>query len=227
MLHAIVTAIEQASLQVKSGDVLVIASKVLAYSQGLLKKINSDQDFRKLVQSESDLVLDEGDMILTIKNNILIPNAGIDRSNVPDGTAVLWPKNPFESTESLRQTLMSRFNLKEFGVVISDSHCQMLRMGTSGIAIAWAGIEGVQNEIGAKDLYGRKMLYTKIAVADNLASAANLEMGETDASVPFVLIRDAKVRFTNKSASKKDYFISPKKCIYHPFYNQILLNKKD
>jgi len=191
----------------------------VAYSQGLLVKVDSSEDFRELVRMQSDEVLDEGEMVLTMKNKILIPNAGIDNSNTPEGEVVLWPKEPFKAAEEIRNQLMNEFELEELGIVITDSHCQPLRMGTSGIAIAWAGIEGVQDEIGSKDLYGREMMYTKIAIADNLASTANLEMGETDASIPFVLIRKAPVRFTDHFASVEDYFISPNECIYSSLYN--------
>ena len=218
----LVKALKHRNLNLESGDVLVIASKVLAYSQGLLKRYDSEGAFRNLVKKEADKVLEEGEMVLTIKNKVLIPNAGIDRSNVPEGEAVLWPSQPFESAEKIRQNLMKAFNISELGIVISDSHCQPLRMGTSGIAIGWAGIEGVYDERGSKDLYGREMVYTKIAVADNLASAANLEMGETDASVPFVLIRDAKVVFTDQPASEDSYFISPEECIYRGLYSRKL-----
>jgi coenzyme F420-0:L-glutamate ligase len=163
-------------------------------------------------------VLEEGEMVLTLKNKVLIPNAGIDRSNVPGGMAVLWPHDPFGSAEKIRKELMKKYGLRRLGVVISDSHCQPLRMGTSGIAIGWAGIEGVHDVRGSNDLYGKKMVYTKIAVADDLACTANLEMGETDASVPFVLVRKAKVRFTNTPASDEDYFISPEECLYRSLY---------
>jgi len=196
----------------------VIASKVLAYSQGRLASATPDEEFEELIKSEADEVLEEGDMVLTMKNKVLIPNAGIDRSNVPEGQAVLWPKEPFKSAEAMRKELMEKFGLDKLGIVISDSHCQPLRMGTSGIAIGWAGFEGVHDDRGSKDLFGREMVYTKIATADNLASAANLEMGETDASVPFVIIRDANVTYTNKNASAEDYFISPEECIYRGLY---------
>lgn len=191
---------------------------MVAYSQGLLKEYGSEEGFRELVRSQADKLLEEGEMVLTMKNKVLIPNAGIDRSNVPEGQAVLWPEEPFKAAEKLRKELMSEYDLSELGVVISDSHCQPLRMGTSGIAIGWAGIEGVQDEIGSKDLYGREMMYTKIAVADNLASTANLLMGETDASVPFVLVRNAPVRFTDEPDSEDEYFISPSVCLYRSLY---------
>ena len=200
------------------GDILVIASKVLAYSQGLLVRVADADDFRELVRREADRVLYEGDMVLTLKNNVLIPNAGIDQSNTPEGEAVLWPEKPFEAARSLRTELMGEFGLSRLGIVISDSHCQPLRVGTTGIAIGWAGFEGVVDERGAKDLYGRKMAYTQIAVADNLASAANLLMGETDASVPFVIVRAFAAHFTEKEASDGDYFMEPGKCLYSPLY---------
>ena len=194
----------------------------MAYSQGLLKPYRSEEDFRKLIRSEADRVLEEGVMVLTIKNKVLIPNAGIDRSNVPGGMAVLWPHDPFGAAENIRKDLMKKYGLRRLGIVISDSHCQPLRMGTSGIAIGWAGIDGVRDDRGAKDLFGKKMVYTQVAVADNLASTANLEMGETNASVPFVIVRGAKVNFTSKKASADNYFISPEECIYRGLYGGLV-----
>lgn len=205
------------------GDILVIASKVLAYSQGLLEKVDNQKEFRSLIKRESDRVLEEGEMILTLKNKVLIPNAGIDNSNTPQGEVVLWPNKPFESANLLRQQLLERSRLSNLGVIISDSHCQPLRMGTSGLAIGWAGFEGVKDERGAKDLFGREMLYTRIAVADNLASAANLIMGETNASIPFVIVRNYAASFTSRTFSETDYFIEPGDCIYRGLYNSKLL----
>jgi len=241
LLQKLLGALDEGSETLKNGDVLVIASKVVAYSQGLLLKTrisnietrnksetrnsNSQNElptFEELIHQEADKVLEEGEMVLTMKNKVLIPNAGIDSSNTPEGEVILWPKEPFQSARDLRKALMEKFGLDELGIVISDSHCQPLRMGTSGIGIGWAGFEGVHDEIGSKDLYGREMRYTKIAAADNLASAANMEMGETDASIPFVIIRDAKVRFSEAEFSEKDYFISPDECIYSGLYNDKL-----
>src|SRR5512145_1319344 len=78
---AIEQALKRKKLSLRSGDVLVIASKVLAYSQGRLRPYRSEADFRKLIRLEADRVLEEGAMVLTMKNKVLIPNAGIDRSN--------------------------------------------------------------------------------------------------------------------------------------------------
>ena len=218
-MSVVAQALRRENLSLRDRDILAVASKVVAYSQGLLRTVDSPEAFRALVREEADRVLDEGDMVLTMKNKVLIPNAGIDNSNTPDGQVVLWPEEPFKAAEAFRQELMEEFGLARLGVLITDSHCQPLRMGTSGIAIGWAGFEGVKDERGSKDLFGRKMVYTKVAVADDLSCAANLEMGETDASVPFVLIRDANVTFTDIPATAEDYFINPEECLYRPLYN--------
>lgn len=213
LLDALKNALNQKSEQFKEGDILVIASKVVAYSQGLLEKAGNKERFRSLIRKEADKVLEEGEMVLTMKNKVLIPNAGIDNSNTPEGEVVLWPERPFETARKLLLELKQLLKLNNLGVVISDSHCQPLRMGTSGIAIGWAGFEGVQDERGNTDLFGKEMQYTKIAMADNLASAANLLMGETNASIPFVIVRDLEVQFSDKEFSEEDYFIEPKECI--------------
>ena len=205
------------------GDILVIASKALAYSQGHLVSSGSKKEFTALIRREADRVLEEGEMVITLKNKILIPNAGIDNSNTPKGQVILWPEDPFEDARQIRQELMKEFKLSHLGVLISDSHCQPLRMGTSGIAFGWAGFQGVQDERGKKDLFGKKMTYTRIAVADNLASSANLLMGETDASIPFVIVRNFKAKWTDKKNSADEYFIQPSQCIYKGLYNKKLL----
>jgi len=222
LLQEFQNALKSSGQSLKNGDILVVASKVFSYSEKMLVDIKDKNEFKKLVKKEADHVFEEGDMVITLKNKILIPNAGIDNSNTPKGMVVLWPKDPFGSARAFRGKLKGKFGLKKLGIVISDSHCQPLRSGTTGIAIAWAGFEGVQDVRGTKDLYGKKMAYTQIAVADDIASAGNILMGETDASTPFVIVRGAPVKFTEKKFSEDDYFISPKECIYNNFYDKDL-----
>lgn len=220
LLRVFQSALESANESIQERDVIVIASKVISYSEGRLVNVKNRDEFKKLIKKESDAVLEDGEMVITMKNKILIPNAGIDNSNTPEGQVVLWPKNPFKSAVEIRQKLMKKYKIKELGILVSDSHCQPLRMGTSGIAIGWSGFMGVQDVRGSKDLFGKKMTYTQIAIADDLASTANVLMGETDASVPFVIIRDVPVEFTEKRFSEEDYFISPEECIYKGLYNE-------
>ncbi len=222
LLLAFQSALESANESVKERDVIVVASKALAYSQGRILGIRNKDEIKELVKEEADVVLDEGEMVITLKNRVLIPNAGIDNSNTPEGEVVLWPKDPFGSAREIREEIRDKDKIKEFGVIISDSHCQPLRKGTTGIAIGWAGFYGVHDVRGQKDLYGKEITYTQIAVADDLASAANVLMGETDASVPFVIVRNAPIEFTDKPFSEEDYFISPDECIYRGLYNEKL-----
>ena len=223
LLDVLKRVLKQKKERLKDGDILVIASKVVSYSEGRLVSVKTDKDFKDLIRKEADKVLQNRKMVITLKNHVLIPNAGIDNSNTPKDQVVLWPKDAFKTAQTIRQKLTKNYKIKKLGILINDSHCQPLRLGTSGIAIGWAGFEGVEDVRGKRDLFGKKMTYTQIAIADNLASAANLLMGETNASIPFVIVRGLKVKWTNKKASAKDYFISPKECIYRSLYNQKFL----
>lgn len=155
-----------------------------------------------------------GKMLLTLKNNILIPSAGIDASNAPKDFVILWPENPWKTVQNLRTALSKKFKLKRLGVVIIDSHCQPLRWGTTGIALSWAGFEGIEDCRGKKDIFGKKLKVTKKAVADNLASSALLVMGEAAEKIPFALVRNAPVQFTNHIQKKNEIFIQPKDCLF-------------
>ena len=223
LIKVINKALQKKKERLTNGDILVIASKVVSYCEGRLVSAKNKKEFQHLIKKEADKVLQKGEMIITLKNRVLIPNAGIDNSNTPKDQVVLWPKDPFKTAKTIRQKLIKEYKLKNLGILINDSHCQPLRLGTSGIAIGWAGFFGVEDVRGKKDLFGKKMTYTQIAIADNIASAANLLMGETNASIPFVIVRGLKIKWTNKKASAKDYFISPKECIYRSLYNKKLL----
>jgi len=186
---------------------LIVASKAVSYAEGRLAPA---KDFEKLRKAEAERVLGRGPMAMTLKNKMFIPNAGIDFSNAPDGKIVLWPRDPFASARLLRSAL----RLKRFGVLIVDSGLRPLRRGTSGVAIGWAGFEGIKDLRGSEDLFGKKMKYSQVSLADNLASAGELVMGSSDASVPFVIARDVDVRFTTKKFSAKDYWMPAKKCLF-------------
>ena len=90
----------------------------------------------------------------TITNNTLIPMAGIDESNGA-GHYVLWPKDAQKSANEVRHYLVERFGLNEVGVVITDSTCQPLRRGTTGIALAYSGFQALHDYVGSPDLFGR------------------------------------------------------------------------
>jgi len=235
----IIDALSKNRARIGNGDILVISSKIVALTQGRiveLKKIipsarakalnktqygekREDARFVQLVLNEADAVL-PGEMLLTLKDGILIPSAGIDRSNAPDGFVILWPKNPWDVAQKLLRSFCAHFGIKKFGVVICDSHCTPLRLGVTGIAIAWAGFKGVEDIRGEKDIFGKKLKVTRKAVADNLSSAALVLMGEAAEKTPFVLIKNAPVKFTNKMQKHDEIFIEPDKCLFRGIYNR-------
>lgn len=197
------------------GHILAITSKVVAVTQG---RVARPANFNKLVQREADLVLGGSPVTLTLKNGIFTPWAGIDRSNTKPGTAVLWPAEPDRVAHQLQQQLRKKFRLKHFGVLIVDSFCAPLRRGVIGIALGHAGFEGVNDQRGKLDLYGNKLQFTQEAIADSLATMANLAMGQGSEQTPFALISGAPVKWL----AKPDSLLMPAAdCLYAPLYNQM------
>lgn len=214
----ILQSLNTADQKLKNKDVLVISSKVIALAQGrtlTMKDPNDKNELRELVKTEADKWY-PGDIVdFTLKYNIIIPNAGIDKSNAKPGTVILWPENPQQTVDAFRDQLMQEFNLQELGIIMIDSRCQPLRQGVSGIAMAYSGFIGVEDKRGEPDLYGRPLAITKEAKADELAAAANLMMGEGNEAVPFVIVRNAPIKFTDQNQdSITAQFIEPDDCIF-------------
>lgn len=235
LLATIDKALKTAKIKLETGNVLVVASKIVALSQGklfCLKDIKPSKKAYKLAKkyhlspAMSQLILDESEetitgvkrAILTLKNGILIANAGVDASNVPAGSAITWPENMPKIADQIKAHLQKKYKVKA-GVIIADSHVIPLRLGTTGLAIAIAGFEGVIDERGKKDLYGEKMHITQKAIADNLAVVANYVMGEVSEKTPLAVIKDAHIKLSNKSAAylTNKLKIKPKDCLYHGY----------
>jgi len=225
----ILQQIKKESIPIENGDVLVFTSKIISYDENRLvklssvkttdkaektaKKYNVDKRFCQLVINEADKIIDGANrVILTIKNKILIANAGVDLSNVPNGYACLWPKSPTRSADKIKNLIKKKFN-KSVGIIISDSHCLPSRHGTTGIAIAIAGFEGIISEIGELDLFDKPLQITYHNIADELAGISNFLMGESNQKIPVVVIKNAKIKLSNKNA--KD------------LTNDLLMNKKE
>lgn len=182
---------------VQEGDILAISSKVVAFSQN---RIANEEEYEELLQQEIDSYYgDKSDkMKMTINKGILCPNGGIDRSNVPEGKIALWPMHPFQEASNIRKYLKLNFLIKDLGVMIIDSCLRPLRKGTMGITLGYTGFDGVNDVRGHKDLYDKELKYTQISVADNLACAADLLMGEANDLTPFVIIRNYNASFTEE-----------------------------
>jgi len=158
-------------------------------------------------------------VLLTIKNNTLMANAGVDKSNVPSGFASLLPVDSRASAERLRQEIKQRLG-KEVGVLIIDSRTQPLRLGNIGMALGVAGFKPVADDRGREDLFGNELRVTRRAIADNLASACTAVIGESDESTPAALVRDATVEFLDDSFDSSAMWISPAECMYMAIFEQ-------
>ncbi len=219
LLKTIINALGEEVL--REGDILVITSKVVAITQGKIVKIPNEQVFQAFVRKEADKVLSPTDGMLTLKNNIFIPWAGIDRSNIKKGYAVLWPENPFKIAANLQKALRKSYKLQKLGVMIIDSWCAPRRKGVNAITLGYAGFKGVNDLRGKKDLHGNKLNITQQNIADMLAASANLIMGESNEATPFALIQGAPITFTNKQISASSLIMESKTCLYAPLYKNV------
>jgi len=178
----------------KEKSVIVIASKIVSIWQGRCVKIDSKLNKDDLVKKEADFYLDrsevpKGYVMLTVKGNILIPMAGIDESN-GNGYFILWPNNPFGAAKEIYNFIKKDYRLNDLGIIIADSHCTPSRLGTTGISIAYYGFYPLRDYRGTKDIFGREMKMSQSNVADSLAAAAVLAIGEGNEQTPIAVIED-------------------------------------
>ena len=202
-------------------SVLVIASKIVALSEGRTAKISEKN---KLIKKESSWTLKVGKVWLAEKSGMIMANAGIDESNA-QGELVLLPKDSFASAERLRKILQKKYRVNNLGIVITDSALMPLRAGVVGAALGYAGFMGVRDYRGGKDIFGRKMQMSRTNIADSLATTATLVMGEGAEQQPLALITEAPVEFKEK-INKKELKIVPKEDIFWPLLNACI-KKKD
>jgi coenzyme F420-0:L-glutamate ligase/coenzyme F420-1:gamma-L-glutamate ligase len=199
----------------QDGDVLVIAQKIVSKAEGryrvldditpsaravsLAEKTGKDPRLVELILSESRRIVRQREGVLIVEHNtgIVMANAGIDASNVEtdptSGAArvLLLPADPDASCTALRDTIEHLTGTK-IALIINDSVGRAWRNGTIGIAIGAAGIDALLDLNGEADLFGRPLQATQIGVADELAAAASLIMGQAGEGRPAVLIRGFK-----------------------------------
>jgi len=236
ILDVLLDGLNKQEIELRDNDILGIAETPLGTTeeqvvslegidvseraQELASRHNIVPEVAELVVREADEILGGiPHVLLTIKNNTLMANAGVDKSNVPAGLASLLPANPRQSADLLRNEVRKRLGVT-IGVMVIDSRTQPLRLGNIGMALAVAGFEPVADDRGREDLFGNELRITRRGVADNLASACTAVMGESNESTPAALIRDAPVTFVDKSFDSSEMWISPKKCMYMAIFEQ-------
>jgi len=231
LFRTIRKALEENGVSLKEGDVLIISSKFVSMSQGRLvnlgdvvyskeaeelgKKYSIPPPLMELIMRESErLIGGVPRFVLTYKNFTLVPNAGIDRSNVKDGCAILPPKDPYEVADVIRLGFLVELGTR-IGVIISDSGLLPGRRGTIGLAVGVSGIRPIKDERGKMDLFGKPLRATVRAIADELCSSAQLLMGEAGESTPIVLARGEGLwELIDEEMDEREMAVDPDICVY-------------
>ncbi len=204
-------AIDRLELPVKSNDVLVLAQKIVSKAENRYVDLDrvtpSPRAIAVAQQCDKDprlieVILWDTREIVRLRPGLIIvehllgfvcANAGVDRSNVaPEGIdrVLRLPENPDRSAALIRSILRDRFQI-DLGVIIADSHGRPHRMGTIGVAIGLAGLPGMEDWRGRKDLFGYTLQHTEVGIADQIASAATLLLGQAAEKIPAVIVRGA------------------------------------
>lgn len=208
----LVASIQNSTIQLENDDILVLAQKIVSKSEGrmvnlatvtpspqaleLAQKTEKDPRVVQLMLQESNEIVRTriGAIIVEHKLGFVCANAGIDHSNVAgDGSeneeyVLLLPEDPDASAKALRDQIKQKTGLN-VGVMIIDSHGRAWRNGTVGICIGLSGIPAMIDERGWKDLFGYTLKITVVGVADELAAAASLMMGQASEGIPAVHVR--------------------------------------
>ncbi len=205
---------------IRDGDIVVISSKAVATVEGAainLSDVSVSDEAKTLGERYGksgayyQVVLDEakrmnGSIIQSVngivltelkpdgmnEGSILVPNAGLDKSNIADGFVIGWPIDPVRSAKELQKAIGA-----DIAIVITDSGLSPRRKGVISFALSVCGFDPFVSMIGKSDLFGHEMHVTEEAVADQLATAANFIMGNTDQSTPAAIIRGHQIPFSD------------------------------
>jgi len=213
----IIDGIRQSDAAIDDGLIIVIAQKIISKAEDravqlsavvpseeamlLAQETGKDARLVELILAESNAVVRQAnDRIITEnKLGIIMANAGIDQSNIDDGYALLLPEDPDKSAATISSKLSAALGIS-VGVVIADSAGRPWRKGVVGLAIGVYGVPAVLDARGSTDLYGRRLLATDIAIADSIAAAATLLMGQGSEGTPVILLSGLAFDETEQTA---------------------------
>ncbi len=203
----IVEATEKQRIPIQPHDVVVVTHVVVSKAEGnivnldqvkpspraleIAKQTNKDPALVEVILQETREIvrIGQNSIITETTNGVICANAGIDRSNVfGERNVVPLPKNPNLSAENIRQEI-KRLSGKDVAVIISDTHGRPFRMGEINIAVGVAGFKPIRDRRGEKDLFGYVLRIKQTAVADELASAAELVIGQANEGIPVAIVR--------------------------------------
>lgn len=167
-------------LHPRDRDILVVTHKVVSKAEGAIAPAASDEEYRNVVAAEAtSIVRRRGDLVIAVtRHGFVCANAGVDRSNVTGDRVVLLPRDPDRSAHRIRTRLQHDLGI-DLAVVISDTFGRAWRTGVVDVAIGISGIRPILDLKGTTDMHGRTLEVTEVAIADEVAAAAELAMGKS------------------------------------------------
>jgi putative folate metabolism gamma-glutamate ligase len=189
-------------------DVVIVTSKIVSITQGRVIEDDGKVTKEDLIKKYSQRYLSKHSMMhgihLTITNNMFVVSAGIDQSN-GNGYFILWPENAQEEANKIWEYLRQKHNVKDLGVIITDSKLSPLRRGVTGAGISWCGFKPLRSYIGKPDIYGRPLHVEVLNIVDCVAAASVLEMGEAYEQTPLGIVNDInEIEFVDRVPTNEE-----------------------
>ncbi len=202
--------------QLEQSDVVVVTSKIVSKAENRIVTLdpNDDRAFEKLILSESRRILRRrGELLITeTHHGFVCANAGIDRSNIEQGKAVLLPVDSDLSARKIREQIKAKTGL-EIGIIISDTFGRTWRRGVVDIALGCAGIGAILDLRGTTDNFGNILRATEIALADEIASAADLAKPKSK-QTPVAIVRGIDPNYFRTSSISEEVIRPPSEDLF-------------
>ena len=212
LIEILTTTLKNNSETLLNGDVVIVTQKIISKIENRAVDLKVT-DINEVLKEESTQILRKrGETVIArTRHGFICANAGIDKSNIDKGYALLLPIDPNKTANTIRRKIKAEFDL-DIAVIISDTFGRAWRKGQTNVAIGSSGIEPLTSYIGTTDSYGNDLMATEIAIIDELAGASELVMNKVD-EVPVAIIRGYKYRFSDKSTDEiirsddEDFFL--------------------
>ena len=196
IVEELIGSLEENKIFLEDSDVVVITQKIISKVEGRKIDINKE-DLEEVIKKESlQIIRKRGETIIAqTKHGFICANAGIDKSNIEEGFALLLPEDPDKTCRDIRKKIEHETG-KKISVIICDTFGRAWRKGQTNVAIGSSGIEPLESYIGEKDSFDNELFATEIAIVDELAGAAELVMKKSD-NIPIVIIKGVKYNISD------------------------------